>query len=110
MYPIEIFLNLKNDLELQKGDIIRIYSEEETGLKQIASTISEAKSQGAQLIVSSCTLSHTMMDIYQGKASRISGTSTNLPIIHLSEILSFAFGHHNSRLAQFRTRLAVIGD
>ena len=87
-----------------------IYSEEETVLKQIASTISEAKSQGAQLIVSSCTLSHTMLDINQGKAARISGISTNLPIIHLSEILSFAFGHHNSRLAQFRTRLAVIGD
>ncbi|MAK40546.1 MAG: hypothetical protein CL993_02320 [Euryarchaeota archaeon] len=87
-----------------------IYSEEETALQQIASTISEAKSQGAQMIVSSCTLSHTMMDIYQGKASRITGIATNLPIIHLSEILSFAFGHHNSRLAQFRTRLAVIGD
>jgi len=31
-------------------------------------------------------------------------------VIHLTELLAFAFGHYNERLAQLRTRIAVIGD
>ena len=87
-----------------------LYSEEPTVLKQLASVISDAKTEGASLIVSACTLSHTVLDIYQGKASRQTGISTNIPVIHLTEMLAFAFGHHNNRLAQLRTRIAVIGD
>ena len=87
-----------------------LYSEEPTVLKQVASVISDAKTEGASLIVSACTLSHTVLDIYQGKASRQTGISTNIPVIHLTEMLAFAFGHHNNRLAQLRTRIAVIGD
>ena len=87
-----------------------LYSEEPTVLRQVASVISDAKTEGASLIVSACTLSHTVLDIYQGKASRQTGISTNIPVIHLTEMLAFAFGHHNNRLAQLRTRIAVIGD
>ncbi len=87
-----------------------LYSEEPTVLKQVASVISDAKTEGASLIVSACTLSHTVLDIYQGKASRQTGISTNIPVIHLTEMLAFAFGHYNNRLAQLRTRIAVIGD
>jgi succinate dehydrogenase / fumarate reductase cytochrome b subunit len=87
-----------------------LLSEEPTVLRQTAAIISDAKSEGADIIVSACTLSHTVLDVYQGKASRATGLSTNLPVIHLTELLSFAFGHHNSRLAQLRTRVAVIGD
>ena len=87
-----------------------LYSEEPTVLKQVASVISDAKTEGASLIVSACTLSHTVLDIYQGKASRQTGISTNIPVIHLTEMLAYAFGHHNNRLAQLRTRIAVIGD
>ncbi|HJL54375.1 MAG: heterodisulfide reductase-related iron-sulfur binding cluster [Candidatus Thalassarchaeaceae archaeon] len=87
-----------------------LLSEEPTVLRQAAAVISDAKSEGADMIVSACTLSHTVLDVYQGKASRVTGLSTNLPVIHLTELLSFAFGHHNSRLAQLRTRIAVIGD
>ena len=87
-----------------------LFSEEPTVLRQAAAAISDAKSEGADMIVSACTLSHTVLDVYQGKASRSTGLSTNIPVIHLPELLSFAFGHHNSRLAQLRTRVAVIGD
>ncbi|MCH2428284.1 MAG: hypothetical protein MK168_02995 [Candidatus Thalassarchaeum sp.] len=87
-----------------------LFSEEPTVLRQAAAAISDAKSEGADMIVSACTLSHTVLDVYQGKASRSTGLSTNIPVIHLTELLSFAFGHHNSRLAQLRTRVAVIGD
>jgi len=87
-----------------------LFSEEATVLRQIASTINDAKSEGAAIIVSACTLSHTALDIYQGKAGRATGLSTNIPVIHLTEMLAFAMGHYNNRLAQLRTRIAVIGD
>ena len=87
-----------------------LFSEEPTVLRQAAAVLHEAKSEGADLIVSACNLSHTVLDVYQGKASRSTGLATNIPVIHLTEMLSFSMGHHNTRLAQLRTRIAVIGD
>ena len=87
-----------------------LFSEEPTVLRQAAAVLHEAKSEGADLIVSACNLSHSVLDVYQGKASRSTGLSTNIPVIHLTEMLSFSMGHHNTRLAQLRTRIAVIGD
>tara|TARA_B110000003_G_scaffold178818_1_gene178197 strand:- start:2081 stop:2941 length:861 start_codon:yes stop_codon:yes gene_type:complete len=87
-----------------------LLSEEPTVLKQAASVLNDAKSEGAQMIVSACNLSHSVMDIYQGKASQRTGLRTNIPVVHLCEILSFALGHYNTRYAQLRTRVLVIGD
>ena len=87
-----------------------LFSEEPTVLRQTAAVLSEAKSEGAELIVSACNLSHSVLDIYQGKASRTTGLATNIPVIHLTEMLSFSIGHHITRLAQLRTRIAVICD
>ncbi len=87
-----------------------LLSEEPTVLGQAAAVLHEAKSEGAELIVSACNLSHSVLDIYQGKASRSTGLATNIPVIHLTEMLSFSMGHHNTRLAQLKTRIAVIGD
>ena len=87
-----------------------LLSEEPTVLRQAAAVLHEAKSEGAELIVSACNLSHSVLDIYQGKASRSTGLATNIPVIHLTEMLSFSMGHHNTRLAQLKTRIAVIGD
>lgn len=87
-----------------------LFSEEPTVLRQTAAVLSEAKSEGADLIVSACNLSHSVLDIYQGKASRTTGLATNIPVIHLTEMLSYSMGHHNTRLAQLRTRIAIIGD
>ena len=87
-----------------------LFSEEPTVLRQAAAVLSEAKHEGADIIVSACNLSHTVLDIYQGKASQATGLATNIPVIPLTEMLSFALGHPNSRLAQLRTRVAVIGD
>ena len=87
-----------------------LFGEESTVMKQAAEALSEAKAEGADLIVSSCNLSQAVLDIYQGKAGRNTGLSTNIPVIHLCEMLSFALGCHNKRLALLRTRIAVIGD
>lgn len=87
-----------------------IFSEEKTVLKQTAAVLSDAKSEGAELVVSACNLSHMLMDVYQGKAGKVSGESTKIPVIHLTELLAFGFGHYVDRLAQLRTRVLIIGD
>jgi len=87
-----------------------LFSEEPTVLKLAASVLNDAKSEGAQMIVSSCNLSHSIMDIYQGKASQKTGLNTDIPVVHLCEILCFALGHYNTRYAQLRTRVLVIGN
>jgi len=87
-----------------------IFSEEETVMKQTAAVLADAKSEGAKLVVSACNLSHMLLDVYQGKAGKITGQETKVPTIHLTELLAFAFGHHVDRLAQLRTRVLVIGD
>ena len=87
-----------------------LLSEEPTVLKLAASVLNDAKSEGAQMIVSACNLSHSIMDIYQGKASQRTGLKTDIPVVHLCEILCFALGHYNTRYAQLRTRVLVIGN
>ncbi|MEE2747822.1 MAG: heterodisulfide reductase-related iron-sulfur binding cluster [Candidatus Thermoplasmatota archaeon] len=87
-----------------------LFSEEKTVLKQTAAVLADAKSEGAQLVVSACNLSHMLLDVYQGKAGKITGSATKVPTIHLTELLAFAFGHHVDRLALLRTRVLVIGD
>ena len=94
----------------QSVGVPSLVSEELTVLRQAASVLSDARSEGADMIVSACNLSHSILDIYQGKASRATGIQTNIPVTHLCEILSFALGHHTDRFAQLRTRIAVIGD
>ena len=79
-------------------------------MKQTSAVLADAKSEGAQLVVSACNLSHMLLDVYQGKAGKTTGQATKVPAIHLTELLAFAFGHHIDRLAQLRTRVIVIGD
>lgn len=98
------------DSRTQSVGVPGLLSEEPTVLKQSANVIMDAKDEGAEIIVSACNLSHTVLDVYQGKASRQVNYPINMPIIHMTEMLDFAFGHHNTRLAQLKTRIAVIGN
>tara|TARA_B100001996_G_scaffold379487_1_gene365314 strand:+ start:639 stop:1499 length:861 start_codon:yes stop_codon:yes gene_type:complete len=98
------------DSRTQSVGVPGLFSEEPTVLKQAANVIMDAKDEGAEIIVSACNLSHSVLDVYQGKASRQVNYPINMPIIHMTEMLDFAFGHHNTRLAQLRTRIAVIGN
>ena len=74
-----------------------------------ASVLSEAKANGAQLVVSACTISHANLDSYQVKAGKVTGKDTSVPVIHLAELVAFALGHFPDRLAQLRTRAMIIG-
>tara|TARA_B100000902_G_scaffold110738_1_gene112166 strand:+ start:64 stop:924 length:861 start_codon:yes stop_codon:yes gene_type:complete len=94
----------------QSVGVPSLLSEESTSLKQAAAVLSEAKVEGAEILVSICNLSHTVLDVYQVKAGKISGEDTSIPVIHFTELLAFSMGHFNSRLAQLKTRIAVIGN
>jgi heterodisulfide reductase subunit B len=39
----------------------------------------------------------------------VTGKDTTMPVIHLAELVAFAFGHFPDRLAQLRTRVKIIG-
>ena len=65
----------------QSVGVPSLLSEESTALKQSAAVLSEAKSEGADMLVSICTLSHSVLDVYQVKAGKVSGE--NLSLIHI---------------------------
>ena len=98
------------DSRTQSVGVPSLLSEESTALKQAAGVLSEAVDEGAELLVSICNLSHAVLDVYQIKASRISGLETRIPVIHFTDMLAYSFGHLNKRLAQLRTRVKVIGS
>ena len=78
-------------------------------MKMTASVLSDAKSNGADILVSACTISHSNLDSYQSKAGKVARKDTSMPILHLAELVAFALGHHPTRFAQLRTRALVIG-
>ena len=86
-----------------------LLTNEKTALRMTASVLSEAKANGAQLVVSACTISHANLDSYQVKAGKVTGKDTSVPVIHLAELIAFALGHFPDRLAQLRTRAMIIG-
>ena len=94
----------------QSVGVPSLLSEESTALKQAAGVLSESVEEGAELLVSICNLSHAVLDVYQIKASRITGLETRIPVIHFTDMLAFSFGHLNTRLAQLKTRVKVIGS
>ena len=50
-----------------------LLTNEKTALSMTASVLSEAKANGAQLVVSACTISHANLDSYQVKAGKVTG-------------------------------------
>jgi len=97
-------------LKCQSVGAPSLLTNQSSSLKMTAAVLSDAKENGAQMMVSACTLSHSNLDTYQVKARRISGKDTSMPVIHLAEMVSFALGHHTDRFAQLKTRVLVIGD
>ena len=78
-------------------------------MQMTAAVLSDAKSSGADILVSACTLSHSNLDSYQSKAGKVARKDTTMPILHLAEMVAFALGHYPTRFAQLRTRALVIG-
>jgi|TARA_A100001388_G_C28774108_1_gene505970 succinate dehydrogenase / fumarate reductase cytochrome b subunit len=97
------------DLKCQSVGAPSLLTLEKPVMSLIASVISDAKTSGAEVIVSACTLSHANLDSYQTKAGKKTNKNTSMPIMHLAELVAFAFGHYPDRFAQLRTRARLIG-
>jgi len=87
-----------------------LLSLEKSALRMTADVLSDAITNGADLLVTACTLSHQNLDSYQTKAGKVTGKNTAIPIVHLTEILAFAMGVFPDRFAQLRTRAKLIGS
>ena len=86
-----------------------LLSQEKTAMKMTAHVLSDAKQEGAQLMASACTMSHSCLDTYQPLSSKVSGKNTEIPVIHLTELIAYALGHYVDRFALLRTRAVLIG-
>ena len=98
------------DLKCSSVGTPSLLSLEKSALKMTADVLSDAKSNGADILVTACTLSHQNLDSYQTKAGKVTGKSTSMPIVHFTEILAFALGVFPDRFAQLHTRAILIGS
>ncbi|MDH4361194.1 MAG: CoB--CoM heterodisulfide reductase iron-sulfur subunit B family protein [Nitrospirota bacterium] len=65
---------------------------EKNSLTMVATHTRDAKSHGADIMVTPCPLCHLNLDGMQGKAASQERTSIDLPILHLPQLLGLAMG------------------
>lgn len=71
---------------------------EQESLNVAAEALQEAVEAKADFIVTPCPLCHTSLDGYQSKAMKQSGSTSAIPIYHLSEMIGLAFGYSPKQL------------
>jgi heterodisulfide reductase subunit B len=98
------------ELKCQSVGAPSLLTLEGTAMAMTAAVLSDAKQNGADMMVSACTISHSNLDSYQSRAGKLTGKDTAMPVVHLAEIVAFALGHYPDRLAQLRTRALIIGS
>ena len=65
---------------------------EKNSLTMVATHTRDAKSHGADIMVTPCPLCHLNLDGMQTKAARQEHTPIDLPILHLPQLLGLAMG------------------
>ena len=98
------------ELKCQSVGAPSLLTLEGTAMAMTAAVLSDAKQNGADIMVSACTISHSNLDSYQSRAGKLTGKDTAMPVVHLAELVAFALGHYPDRFAQLRTRAIVIGS
>jgi heterodisulfide reductase subunit B len=69
-----------------------IISERDVALGMIRELLESAQSNGAECIVTVCPLCQTNLDVYQGMVNSRFGTSYELPVFFLTQLMGLAFG------------------
>jgi succinate dehydrogenase / fumarate reductase cytochrome b subunit len=88
---------------------------EKNSLTMVATHTRDAKSHGADIMVTPCPLCHLNLDGMQAKAASQEKTVIDLPILHLPQLLGFAMGLNpkslglNRNLISPESALAKIG-
>lgn len=65
---------------------------EENSMRMVSDHTGDAKTKGADCMVTPCPLCHLNLDANQPTAEKRAGTQIGMPIIHLPQLLGLAFG------------------
>ncbi len=65
---------------------------EDVGFRLVYILLKEMKKRGAEVVVTSCPLCHFNLDVYQKKVGSKFGEKFDLPIIHFTQLIAYAFG------------------
>ena len=79
---------------------------EKNSLSMVATHTRDAKSHGADLMVTPCPLCHLNLDGMQAKAASQEKTSIDLPILHLPQLLGLAMGLNANALGLRRNLIS----
>ncbi len=69
-----------------------ILEKEAIAVAMAGTNMKEARDHGAEVMVTPCPLCHMSLDIYQERAGRAVGSTLDLPILHLPQLLGLAMG------------------
>ncbi|MBX3238048.1 MAG: CoB--CoM heterodisulfide reductase iron-sulfur subunit B family protein [Nitrospiraceae bacterium] len=69
-----------------------ILEKEAIAVAMSGTNMKDARDHGAEVMVTPCPLCHMSLDIYQERAGRAVGSTLNLPILHLPQLLGLAMG------------------
>ena len=72
----------------------------------VATHTQDAKSHGADIMVTPCPLCHLNLDGLQAQAASQHNTSINLPILHLPQLLGLAMGMDSKTLGLTRNLIS----
>ena len=76
--------------------------EEKIALRMSGAHLTNAKSNGAQCIVTPCPLCHTVFDAYQPSIERELKSNYEVPVLHVSQLVGLALGLSPENLALSR--------
>jgi len=76
-------------------------------LSMVATHTQDAKSHGADIMVTPCPLCHLNLDGMQSQAANQHNTSINLPILHLPQLLGLAMGMEQKVLGLNRNLISA---
>lgn len=80
---------------------------QEVSVARVASTMTDAKKSGADLVVTPCTLCQLTLDSYQYRANKKAKADINMPVIHLPQLIGLALGLGRSELGLDRHLVAL---
>lgn len=64
----------------------------DVGLQLVKNLLAEAQLKGAQLVITTCPLCQTNLELYQGAVNRRYHTDFEIPVIYFTQMLGYAMG------------------
>jgi len=75
-----------------------VIAESKLAYRQIHKVLKNASDNGAECIITPCPLCHVNLDAYQGAVNSAYGTSFNIPVLYVTQLIGLALGINTSYL------------